>query len=269
MDGLPLFHRIAGQPVLLVGRGSAAEARRRLITEAGGHVVTEVGSGVRLAFVAFDEEDSADIAGMATSLREKGLLVHVADRPDLCDFYLPAIVDRSPVLVAIGTAGASASLAKALKERLEIILPSTLGRLAQAIYASRAAVKRKLPTIAGRREFWAAMLAPGGPLDPLANLADPDAAIAADLAEPEGNPAITAIIRIRLPAPPPDGTFDTGELRLSTLRALAQADLVIHDADVPEAVLAFIRRDADRRIGNSVPPDARGRIVLMEMAPTS
>ena len=85
-----------------------------------------------LAIVAIDDEDEA-LAAVAR-LKARGVLVNAVDRPDLCDFTLPAIVDRDPVLVAIGTGGASAGLAAALRQRLETLLPATLGQLARDLY---------------------------------------------------------------------------------------------------------------------------------------
>ena len=121
IPSLPLFHTIAGQTVIVLGSGDVAEARRRLIERAGGVVIGEIQQGVaqgaRLAFIARGDAalDEAD----AMRLRAAGLLVNTADRPELCDFTVPSILDRSPVVVAIGTGGASAGLAKALRLRLE------------------------------------------------------------------------------------------------------------------------------------------------------
>ena len=116
MESLPLFHRLAGQPVLVVGEGEAAAAKARLIQEAGGIVVQALQPGVRLAFVALDDGAEA----VAEELRAAGLLVNVVDRPALCDFTVPAIIDRAPVTVAVGTAGASAkpNPSEACPERL-------------------------------------------------------------------------------------------------------------------------------------------------------
>lgn len=250
MDGLPLFHRVAGRPVLVVGQGEAADARRRLIAEAGGRVVSEATVETRLAFVAVENDSETVAAG----LRASGLLVHVADRPELCDFYLPAIVDRSPVLVAIGTAGRSASLAKALKERLELLLPPGLGRLAEAIREARPLVKAGNPTVASRRSFWSRLLAPGAPLDPLRDVADPQAAIAAG-PDARETPRVDTIT---LGPQPVADRLTLGEARL-----LAQADLVLHYEDAPSDVLALVRRDAIRRVGDIPPAVFHGHVVVL------
>lgn len=256
MESLPLFHRLAGQPVLVLGAGEAAEAKRRLVADAGGRPVETVEPGVRLAFVAPDDEAEA----VAQSLRDGGLLVNVVDRPELCDFTVPAIVDRAPVTIAVGTGGASASLAKALKERLELIVPPGLGALARAIFEARASVARRHPTVAARRAFWAGLLAPGGPLDPLADIADPAAVIAAG----PGTVAETRPLTLDLAAPGADpARFDVGSLTLANLRALAAADLVIHPPGTPASLLAFVRRDARRLVGDALPAGASGRVVRL------
>lgn len=259
MESLPLFHRLAGQPVLVVGEGEAAAAKARLIQEAGGIVVQALQPGVRLAFVALDDGAEA----VAEELRAAGLLVNVVDRPALCDFTVPAIIDRAPVTVAVGTAGASASLSKALKERLEVILPPGLGRLAEAIRNARAAVAARYPRVADRRDLWAALLAPGAPLDPLAAQADPAATIAAALASDASATAAPELHEVRLQAPRGAAHFDVDSLPLGVLRLLAQADLVVLPADAPAALGALIRRDAARHEGDAPPADAGGRIVWL------
>ena len=107
MRSLPLFHRVAGRPVIVLGEGEAAEAKRRLVERAGGVVAADDHPDARLAFVATDAPESA-----AARLKARGVLVNVPDRPDLCDFTVPSVLDRDPVLVAVGTGGASAGLAK-------------------------------------------------------------------------------------------------------------------------------------------------------------
>ena len=151
IDSLPLFHRVTGQPVILLAEGEAGEAKRRLIERAGGVIVSEDDLHARLAFVALDDPDAA-----AVRLRARGVLVNVADRPDLCDFTVPSLLDRAPVLVAIGTGGASAGLAKALRLRLEALLPQSLGALASALATSRAALRRRWPDAGDRRRAPAA-----------------------------------------------------------------------------------------------------------------
>ncbi|MBS3961966.1 MAG: siroheme synthase [Sandarakinorhabdus sp.] len=259
MDSLPLFHRLSGQRVLVLGKGAAADAKSRLVEEAGGIVVHEPGPGVRLAFVAMDS-GAMDSGAQAEAerLRALGMLVNVVDQPALCDFTVPAIIDRSPLLVAIGTGGASASLAKALKERLELLLPTGLGALADAIKAARRAVAARFDSVAGRRAFWAGVLAPNGPLDPLQDVAEPEAAIAGALARPAANPTGPTLIEIG-----PDGAE---ALTLRELRLMAGADLVIVGEGVGADVLSLVRRDAARIAGDAFPATAAGRLLLIRRA---
>jgi siroheme synthase (precorrin-2 oxidase/ferrochelatase) len=129
IETLPLFHRLTGQPVIVLGEGDAAEPKRRLVERAGGIIHDDIAQGLsagaRLAFIA--HTDRAKAEDDAEKLRQAGVLVNVMDQPDLCDFTVPSILDRSPVLVAVGTGGASAGLAKALRLRLEQLLPPGLG----------------------------------------------------------------------------------------------------------------------------------------------
>ncbi len=254
MDSLPIFVRLDGRPVLLVGDGPAAQAKSRLIEAAGGTVVREAAADVRLAFVALDDE--AEAATAAADLKAAGLLVNVVDRPALCDFTVPAIVDRSPVIVAVGTGGASATLAKALRERLEALLPARLGDLARAIRAVRAEVAARHPTTDARRRFWDAQMAAGGPLDPFGD-PDPRNVAAALHGLPDAPEGLTEIV---LTSPDPD------DLTLRQLRALSQADVVVFDAGVPPAMLDRARRDAARVPAAAEAPALAGRVVRLRMA---
>ena len=252
MHSLPIFLRLRGQRVLVVGTGDAADAKARLIVAAGGLVVADLPA--RLAFVAVD--DAAEAEAAAARLRAAGLLVHVVDRPGLCDFTVPAIVDRSPVIVAVGTGGASATLAKALRERLEALLPAGLGRLAEAIRAARAAVATHAATVDARRRLWDAALAPNGPLDPFAEHTDVGAAVI-QAVETTGGAAESSVATIVLTSLDPD------DLTLRQLRTLNQADIIYHEADVPTAILDRARRDAVRVIGVAPGTWPDGRTVIL------
>jgi uroporphyrin-III C-methyltransferase / precorrin-2 dehydrogenase / sirohydrochlorin ferrochelatase len=144
LAALPLFHRVAGTRVVVLGDGPAGEAKRRLVERAGGICCAETEAHhARLAFVALDDPRAAEAA--ALRLRTKGLLVNVADRPELCDFIVPSILDRDPMLVAVSTGGASAGLAKHVRLRLERLLPPSLGRLAQALHGAREDLRTRWP----------------------------------------------------------------------------------------------------------------------------
>lgn len=249
MKQLPLYFNLDGRPVLLVGDGPMADAKARLIEGAGGIVVREPATA-RLAFVTGD-----DVEAVAARLKAAGLLVNVVDRPELCDFTVPAIVDRDPVTVAIGTGGASATLAKALRERFEALLPAGLGALAARLHDCRATIATRFPDAADRRRFWDGLLAPGGALDPLADSHDVEAAIE-DGTLP-GNPQPVVII-----VPEPDA------LTLAELRALSTADTVFHTGDASSEVLDRARRDAVRIVADRLPEDLPpGRSVFVASSP--
>ena len=143
MHSLPLFLRMSGQPVILIGMGEAADAKRRLIERAGGVIVDEADPHARIAFVALEDREAA--AQVSQRLKARGLLVNVVDQPALCDFTTPAIVDRDPVLIAVATGGASAGLAKAVRQRIERMLPQRLGDLATALSDARATLRQRSP----------------------------------------------------------------------------------------------------------------------------
>ena len=244
MHQLPIFLNLTGRTVVLVGEGEAADAKARLIERAGGRIVPAWEQGATIAFVALDDEAEARAA--ATALRAHGLLVNVVDRPDLCDFTTPAIVDRAPVTIAIGTGGASAGLAKAVRQRIEALLPARLGALASALSAARDAMKARWPTPADRRRAIDAALASGGALDPLdAAAADKvDAWLTSDTAIQPSRFEV-----IHLTSPDPD------DLTLRAARLLGEADHVFHPATVPPAIIARARADAVRHVVDAPPVD--------------
>ena len=236
MRALPLFHRIAGKPVVVLGQGEAAEAKRRLVERAGGEVQSDAASGARLAFVAHD--DPALCEAEAARLRAAGLLVNVVDRPELCDFTTPSILDRDPVLIAIGTDGTSAGLAKHLRLRLEAMLPASLGRLAEALYAAREMLQTRWPAAVDRRRALDAALEEGGVLDPLKE--DAIVRLQPWLAD-SGDGTDLEPVRIVLTSHDPE------DLTLRHARWLGRADYVLFEPGVPTAILDRARADAVRR----------------------
>ena len=243
MHSLPLFLRLTGRTVILLGDGVAAEAKRRLLERAGAVISTDPDAeGAVLAIVALDGQD-ADVA--AAALKARGLLVNVVDRPDLCDFTTPAIVDRDPVLIAIGTGGASAGLAKALRQRLEALLPPGLGSIARGLFASRPSIRAQWPDAGDRRRAIDAALMPGAPLDPMGSASEADVATWAISGPLMGDPM--RVERIMLTSADPD------DLTLRAARLLGQADVIRHDDDVPAAILVRARADAEVQVGADAP----------------
>ncbi|MDP4574613.1 NAD(P)-dependent oxidoreductase [Qipengyuania sp. G39] len=237
MHSLPLFHRIAGMRVVVVGTGDMAEAKARLVTRAGGIPCAETEAHhARIGFVALEDERAAEAA--ALRLKRAGLLVNVADRPDLCDFTLPSVLDRDPVLVAVSTGGASAGLAKHLRLRLEELLPPSLGALARSLANAREAIRALYPVAADRRRAIDHALEKGGSLDPFSSKT---ATVDEWLAE-SGHGSADEVLEFELASDDPD------DLTLRQARALGQADHVLHDVGINEAILVRARADATRTV---------------------
>jgi uroporphyrin-III C-methyltransferase/precorrin-2 dehydrogenase/sirohydrochlorin ferrochelatase len=232
MRSLPLFHQVAGRPVIVLGEGEAGDARRRLVERAGGLVVGEHDADARLAFVAL-----ADPEAVTARLRARGLLVNVTDRPELCDFTVPSVLDRDPVLVAVGTGGASAGLAKHLRLRLEALLPADLGKLADALNALRMAMRTRWPAPAERRRALDAALAQGGPVDPLA---EGSAGRVQTWLASAATSTNESWIELPIAGDDPD------ELTLRQARLLGTADCILFEPGIAGAILDRARADALR-----------------------
>lgn len=253
MHSLPLFVRLQGRAVILLGDGDAASAKRALLERAGAKIVGEDGNAA-LAIVAIEDEPAAQAA--VARLKARGILVNAVDRPSLCDFTLPAIIDRDPVLIAIGTGGASAGLAKALRQRLEGLIPQSLGDLATALKDARVAMRARFPGATERRRAIDRALDPGGPLDLLA--AHDANSVEGWLAAPVGG-ASAGYHHLILASDDPD------DLTLAQARLLGQADQIFHTPNISPAILARGRADAVRSACPAPPdPPFEGVILYLE-----
>ena len=178
MEYLPIFVSTRGGRAIVVGGGLLAEAKCRALLKTAAEVVLfcEEPTSVmlqwrdesrlqletrscdlpdlqtaRLVYAAGEcEHENTRIAQMSN---EAGVWVNVVDRPDACDFITPAIVDRDPVVVAIGTEGAAPVLAQQIKLDVESMLPIHLGVVARAAQQFRHRVRQLLPGLP-RRRFW-------------------------------------------------------------------------------------------------------------------
>lgn len=160
MESFPAYFPLAGRRVVIAGSGAHAEGKARLFEGSPAEVVMvddgrafdpETYRGAALAFVATEERAFADMAAQAA--REAGVPVNVVDRPQLCDFFTPALVDRGEVVAAVGTGGASPVLAQVLKQELETRIPEGAGRVAALLREFRKPVQAAFPDLVARRHF--------------------------------------------------------------------------------------------------------------------
>jgi uroporphyrin-III C-methyltransferase/precorrin-2 dehydrogenase/sirohydrochlorin ferrochelatase len=272
VDYLPLFLDLRGRHVLLVGGGEVAARKAELLLAAGARlrvVAPRVGArlakllarpgashlperfapaqlaGCVLAIAATD--DAAVNAAVAVAGRAANVWVNVVDDLAASSCLMPAIIDRSPIVIAIGSGGASPTLVRRLRAQVEALLPERLGELARRAAGWRAGVRAALPAVDRRRRFWDDFFA--GEL--AARL------LAGAVADTPGEEGIEAQFAATLAAEAggtPRGTVwligaGPGDPDLMTLRAqqlLQQCDVVLYDRLVPDAVLARVRRDALR-----------------------
>ena len=267
MEQLPVFLNLLGWRCLVVGAGRvgsgkaevllAAGARVRMVAPAVGEraaqLARETGleirtgcfedsdlDGCRLVVAASDDRTlNRRIVGLAEA---RGILANSASEARIGHFSMPAIVDRSPVLAAVSTGGASPSLARYVRARLETLIPRSFGRLAEFARASRPEVNARLHRISDRRAFWDRVFE--GPIAELVFAGRLDAARAAlrALLESEGGaPAATGEVYLVGAGP-----GDPDLLTFRAMRLMQQADVVVYDRLVSAGVLTLARRDAEK-----------------------
>jgi uroporphyrin-III C-methyltransferase/precorrin-2 dehydrogenase/sirohydrochlorin ferrochelatase len=244
LSHFPIFVDLTHQPVVLIGDGPAADAKATLLTRAGAVLRRLSGApapadlaGARLVIAASDDRPLLEAARAAAVAA--GVLFNAVDQSDLCDFQVPSMIERGPITIAIGTGGAAPTLARTLRSRIEAVIPAAYGALASWSKRLRAEVRRRLPLEADRRRFWQQM-ATGTPAALFLAGDRPAAEQAAErlLAEPTTAEGIVHLVGA--------GPGDPELLTRRAARLLAQADVIVHDALVPPAILDLARRDADR-----------------------
>ncbi len=181
-----------------------------------------------------------ELERLSEAARARNLPVNVVDRPALCSFITPAIVDREPLIIAVGSAGEAPVLARLVRARIEAMLSPALARLAAIAGSFSAELRARFPTPGPRRRVLERML--DGPAAALVLAGDEEAGIAEMRREIEGGSATPPGIVHLVDAGP-------GPADLITLRAhrlLGEADVIVYDRSVSPAVLDLARRDADR-----------------------
>lgn len=244
MRHFPAFLDLQGRTVLVLGAGEIAMRKAAPLAAAGAvirqaeHFDAAQLDGVVLAVGA--DAPEPDLLALSQAAQARGIPVNVVDRPALCSFIMPAIVDRDPVTIAISTGGAAPVLARMVRQKIEAVLPPTLGVLAALAGRMNAAVRRALPELGARRRFLEHALAgPPAALALAGRVAEAENAFARALDDAEVTPP--GIVHLVGAGP---GAADL--LTLRALRLLGEADIIVHDAFVPDAVLDMARRDAER-----------------------
>mgnify|MGYP003385384607 FL=1 len=266
MEYLPLFVDLKDRACLVVGGGEIAARKAGLLRKANAKVtivapqisastktmidagevlwINTLFNGEQLSdqlLVIAATDDEAVNRDVYHQAKAKSILVNVADCPELCDFILPSILDRSPIVVAISSGGQSPILARQLRARLETLIPPSYGRLAALVGRYRDVVKDRLSTLAMRRRFWETVLQ--------GKVADHVLAGRDEL----GEQTLNALL-----ANADDAELQQGEVYLvgagpgdpelltfKALRLMQQADVVFYDRLVSKEVLDLVRREAE------------------------
>jgi uroporphyrin-III C-methyltransferase/precorrin-2 dehydrogenase/sirohydrochlorin ferrochelatase len=265
MDYLPIFIQLRGELAVVVGGGQVASRKVELLLKAGARVTVVapeivdeldplVARGeLRLISGKFAPEhlagagiviaatDSREVnAAVSCAARKARVPVNVVDDPELSTFIFPAIVDRSPVIVAVGTSGHSPVLARRVRAQIESLLPARLGALARFVGDRRKEVQQALPP-ARRRPFWERIITGLVGSRVLAgDDADANEAFQRELTASDTEGRLGEVYLIGA------GPGDPDLLTLRAVQLLQQADIVLYDRLVSDAVLDRARRDAER-----------------------
>ncbi|MDH1619686.1 siroheme synthase CysG [Pseudomonas chengduensis] len=285
MQFLPLFHKLQDRLVLVIGGGEVALRKARLLSDAGAvlHVVApEIRSelqelagpggiflrgyassdlqGVALVIAATDDVPlNAQISAEAQAL---GIPVNVVDAPALCSVIFPAIVDRSPLIVAVSSGGDAPVLARLIRAKIETWIPATYGQLANLGKRFRERVKQLFPDVQQRRVFWEDVFQ--GQIAESVFAGKPEEGERL-LEERLAGAAPRALGEVYLVGA---GPGDPDLLTFRALRLMQQADVVLYDRLVAPAIIELCRRDAERiyvgkrRADHAVPQEQINQLLI-------
>ncbi|MDH4560625.1 siroheme synthase CysG [Pseudomonas sp. BN411] len=287
MDFLPLFHNLQGRQVLVVGGGEVALRKARLLADAGARLrvvapqidaqlleMVEQGGGESLlrgyqeadldacVLVIAASDDQPLNAKISAQAQARGIPVNVVDAPKLCSVIFPAIVDRSPLIVAVSSAGDAPVLARLIRAKIETWIPAAYGQLAGLAKKFRDQVKTLFPDVQQRRVFWEEVFQ-----GPVAERMLAGQGVEAErlLAERVAGGAPKALGEVYLVGA---GPGDPDLLTFRALRLMQQADVVLYDRLVAEPIIELCRRDAERiyvgkrRADHAVPQDEINRLLI-------
>lgn len=265
MEYLPINIRLQGRPVALIGAGVVAARKARFLLEAGAqlrviapdrspqfdaiadgaeiewrHRAFESGDLEGVVLVVAATPDSDVNAAVHNEATAAGIPVNVVDQPDLCSFIFPAIVDRSPLMVAISSGGASPVLARSVRSRIEAMLPAATADIARFARMNRERVREATSSESTRRRLWESII--DGPISELL-LKNRWQAAETLLEQTLANYSAPQTGEVYLIGA---GPGDPELMTFKALRLLQRADVVLHDRLVNPDIVAMARRDAER-----------------------
>ena len=265
MDFLPIYIDIRNQPCLVVGGGEIAARKVSLLQKANAKITVispKLGSSLQKEVEqkkishfekSFENSDFGDYHLVIAATNEsktnilvselakaKRIPVNVVDHPELCSFIMPSIIDRSPVIVSISTGGASPVLARLLRTKLEALIPAGYGHLAEFARGFRTKVKQFITNPADRRGFWESSLQGGIAERVFSGDLDTAEKLMHQSIEDHQSTNMGEVYLVGA------GPGDPDLLTFKALRLMQQADVVVYDRLVSEAVLELTRRDAER-----------------------
>jgi len=291
MHHFPIFLDLNNSRALVVGNGTIAARKADLLLRAGcGLTVVAPELGDELSTLAETysfEHKTADLSAddltgcvlvygcshdesinqaLYDYATEAGILVNVSDKTEHCSFIMPAIVDRSPLLIAISSGGTSPLLTRMLKARFETTIPAAYGRLAKFAGSYRDRIKTFVPNLTRRRRFWESMIS--GPVAEhlfSSQLEEAESLMARMLVEAakDGNKPPTGEVYLV-----GTGPGDPDLLTFRALRLMQQADVVLYDRLIGDGIINLVRRDAERiYVGklpdnHSVPQEEIGNMLI-------
>lgn len=266
MDYLPLFYDVKQQPCLLVGGGEVAlrKAQSLIRSQAVVHVIApdidpalaelvsenkgkferrlftpeDIGA-YRLVIAATDDQVVNE--NVSTAARARGCLINVVDNPKLSNFITPAVIDRDPLIIAISSGGQAPVLARQLRARIESLVPTGYGQLAQLGGRFRERVKQVFTSPRLRRRFWEnALQGVPAELALAGNVEGAEQVLEEQLANAQSVSSQGEVYLVGA------GPGDPDLLTFRALRLMQQADVVLYDRLVSQGVLDLARKDAER-----------------------
>ncbi len=219
----------------------------------------DVNTQVLIISATDDSQLNAQVSQLA---HEANIPVNVVDSPDLCSFIMPSIVDRSPIVIAISSAGKAPVLARLIRAKLESTIPHAYGKLAELAGNFRDQVKAKFNNIEDRRYFWERVFS--GIVAEKVFSGKVDEA-KADMQKQLDESSDTEVGEVYLVG---GGPGDPDLLTFKALRLMQQADVILYDRLVSEGVMELVRRDAEliyvgkERDNHSVPQDGINQLLV-------